>query len=153
MTTNGGSILWKRAALCIAVVATGCSHGGVGATATGMVTIDGQPAPAGLCVTFQPQSPDGSPSMGITDAAGKYELFMTAARKGVMPGDCLVRISIWEETSPTGMPMVPEALKGIRIPDHYGEKSALVRTVKPGSNRIDIVIDTASPPPKNAAGR
>jgi hypothetical protein len=151
LTKCVSTIGWKLAVLCVAVVAGGC--GGVGATATGMVTIDGQPAPAGLCVTFQPQRPDGSPSMGITDATGRYELFFTAARKGVMPGDCLVRISIWEETSQSGMPMVPEALKGIRIPEQYGEKSSLIQTVKPGSNRIDI--DIASPPPaaSKTAGR
>jgi hypothetical protein len=125
------------------VAAVGCGPRGVGATAAGLVTIDGQPAPAGIRVDFQPQGEKGSPSMGITDAQGKYELFFTAARKGVMPGECLVRITVMPQLSAEGIPTVPEALKAIRIPDHYGRQSMLMRTVKPGSNQIDIAIDTS----------
>lgn len=86
--------------------------------------------------------------MGITDPQGRYELFFTAARKGVMPGECLVRLSIMPEYGDDGIPKIPEALKDLRIPDTYGRKSTLTRTVKPGHNTIDIEIDTTSPPTK-----
>lgn len=128
--------------------AAGCGPRGVGATCTGTVTIDGKPAPAGIRIDFQPQGPGGSPSMGITDALGKYELRFTATRPGVMPGECLVRVTVTREMSAQGVPTVPEALKAVVIPDHYGQQSTLTRTVKPGPNQIDIDIDTKSAAPK-----
>lgn len=136
------------AALCVLGAGNGCGPSGVGATCTGVVTIDGRPAPAGVLVEFQPQGPKGSASLGITDAAGKYELRFTAARKGVMPGECLVRLSVMPEIGANGIPAVPEALKTVRIPARYGQQSSLMRTVKPGHNTIDIDIDTKSAGPK-----
>lgn len=128
----------------------GCGRGDVGATATGLVTIDGKPAPAGLRVDFQPQGGKGSPSMGITDASGRFELRFTASVWGVMPGDCLVRISPFQQVGADGIQKVPDALKDIRIPDTYGRESTLMRSVKPGHNTIDIEIDTAElSPAKN----
>lgn len=139
---------WVLAIACLASSFAGCGPRGVGATCTGTVTIDGQPAPSGVRVDFQPQGDKGSPSMGLTDAKGKYELCFTAARKGVMPGECLVRVSVLPEMSAEGIPKVPEALKAVRIPEHYGRQSTLMRTVKPGHNQIDIEIDTKSAPTK-----
>ena len=129
-------------AFCVLAAGNGCGPRGVGATCTGAVTIDGRPAPAGILVEFQPQGPQGFPSLGITDATGRYELGFTAARKGVMPGECLVRVTVMPQISDKGIPTVPEPLKDIRIPDRYGQRSTLTRTVKPGRNQIDIEIDT-----------
>ena len=143
------TLSWLLAIACLTTVFCGCGRGGVGATAVGVVKIDGQPAPAGIRVDFQPQGEKGSPSMGITDTKGRYELFFTAARKGVMPGECLVRLSIMPEYGGDGIPKTPEALRDLRIPDTYSRKSTLTRTVKPGHNTIDIEIDTmAQPKPK-----
>jgi hypothetical protein len=140
---------WPLAVACLTTVFYGCGRGGVGATAVGVLKIDGQPAPGGIRVDFQPQGEKGSPSMGITDTKGRYELFFTAARKGVMPGECLVRLSIMPEYGVDGIPKTPEALRDLRIPDTYSRKSTLTRTVKPGHNTIDIEIDTmAQPKPK-----
>lgn len=135
-------------ALCVTAAGPGCSPRGVGATCAGIVTIGGAPVPAGIRVDFQPPGETASPSLGITDSNGRYELFFTAARNGVMPGECLVRLSVMPEISADGIPTLPEALKAIRIPDHYGRQSKLKRTVKPGHNQIDIEIDSTSPPPK-----
>lgn len=134
-------------AAALPFVCAGCGPRGVGATCTGTVTIDGKPAPAGVRVDFQPQGPQGSPSMGITDATGKYDLMFTAARQGVMPGECLVRVTVVREMV-QGVPTVPDALKAVVIPDHYGQRSKLRRTVKPGPNQIDIEIDTKSAAPQ-----
>lgn len=139
---------WVLAIACLASAFAGCGPRGVGATCTGTVMIDGQPAPSGIRVDFQPQGEKGSPSMGVTDATGKYELFFTAARKGVMPGECLVRLSVMSEISAEGIPKVPEPLKDVRIPEQYGRQSQFTRTVKPGQNQIDIEIDTKSTSPK-----
>lgn len=144
MRITGGLAL----ALFVAAAGIGCGTRGVGATCTGVVTIDGQPVPAGVLVEFQPPGPQGSPSLGITDATGKFELRFTAARKGVMPGECLVRLSVMPEIGADGIPAMPEALKTVRIPEHYGRQSKLTRTVKPGHNTINIEIDTKSAIPK-----
>lgn len=127
----------------------GCGRRDIGATARGRVTIDGRPAPAGLRVDFQPQGPGGSPSTGTTDAAGRYELWFTAAHKGVMPGECRVMLQPARESGPDGYPRIPEALRALRLPEAYaGEQSPLIRTVKPGHNTIDIAIDTSAAVPK-----
>lgn len=137
---------WLPLAACLIALA-GCGRRDIGATASGLVTIDGRPAPAGLRLDFQPQGPGGSPSMGVTDSAGRYELWFTAAHRGVMPGECRVMLQPSRETGPDGIPGIPAALKDLRIPDAYaGERSPLIRTVKPGHNTIDIAIDTATPP-------
>lgn len=138
----------RRAVAYLAITISGCGHGGVGATAVGVLKIDGQPAPAGIRVDFQPQGEKGSPSMGITDSKGRYELFFTAARKGVMPGECLVRLSIMPEYSPEGIPKPPDALKHLVTPESYDFKSTLTRTIKPGHNQIDLEIATAALPTK-----
>jgi hypothetical protein len=139
--------LWPLA--CLVIVVSGCDRGGVGATARGLVKIDGQAAPAGIRVDFQPQGPNGSTSTGITDAKGEYELFFTAARKGVMPGECVVRVTVMQQLSAEGIPKVPESLKDLKIPEHYGRQSTITRMLKPGHNQIDIEIDTTSAPPKS----
>ena len=42
-----------------------------------------------------------------------------------------------------------EGMKNIRIPSVFsGDRSPLIRTVKPGHNTIDIEIDTTSEPTK-----
>jgi hypothetical protein len=146
---SGSLVTGNLTLVSLAFVAAGCGRGGVGATAVGVLAIDGRPAPAGIRIDFQPQRPGGSTSTGITDARGKYQLFFTAARKGVMPGECQVRLSFTDSPSPTGIPTVPEQLKGLRLPEIYrGEQSPLMRTVKPGHNTIDIEIDTTSEPTK-----
>lgn len=133
---------WAIATLTVVV---GCGPAGVGATAEGVLTIDGKTAPPGIRVDFQPQGRDGSPSMGVTDANGRYELFFTPARKGVMPGECRVMLQPSREYGPDGTPRIPEAMKGLRLPEGFnGERSPLTRTVKPGHNTIDIAIDTTS---------
>lgn len=132
---------------CLTAGLVGCGRRDIGATATGLVTIDGKPAPAGIRVDFQPQGSMGSPSMGITDPQGRFELSFTSTVKGVMPGECLVRLSPFLEVGPDGIPTISDALTDIQIPDAYGRDSTLVRTVKPGHNTIDIDIDTVTLPP------
>ena len=85
----------RYSALVAAVLLVGCGGGGpndmpeVGAV-TGTVTIDGQPG-ANLMVTFQPEG--GRPSMGATDASGKYELTYSREAMGAKIGKNLVTIS------------------------------------------------------------
>lgn len=127
------------------VAIAGCGPRGVGATASGILAIDGQPAPAGIRIDFQPEGAQGSPSTGITDDKGRYELWFTPGNKGVMPGECRVMVQRPPVSGPDGPRQVSEALKNLRLPATFaGEQSPLIRTVKPGHNTIDIEIDTSS---------
>jgi hypothetical protein len=126
------------------VTTLGCGGRSPGATATGTITFAGTPAPAGIRVDFIPVAAGSSMSSGYTDEAGRYDLFFNANLRGVMPGDCIVRLSLTEATGPDGLPTVPPQLRGIRIPRHLGEQSQTIRVVKPGANVIDIDV-TATP--------
>lgn len=122
------------------LAATGCQPG-VGATATGIVSFDGAPAPAGVLVIFYPKGPNGSSSMAITDATGKYELWFNASTRGVMPGENAVSLAVESDLNASrGVPMT-DSLKALAIPARYrGPQSPLVKTVKPGTNVIDIDV-------------
>lgn len=139
-----GRILVVMSFVAALVAMPGCQPS-VGATASGTVTIDGQPAPAGIRIDFEPQARGSSSSTGYTDATGRYRLMFNVYTVGVMPGESVVRLSIPPEVSIEGKLSIPEGLKGIRLPDSVGMKSTLRRTVKPGANTIDIAIEmTAS---------
>jgi hypothetical protein len=130
-------------ALVLAVAAAGGCGRGVGATATGVVRLDGKPVPAGVIVRFQPRVPQGSTSIGVTDDRGRFVLKFNATTIGVMPGDSVVSLAVRESYDSRGVPFIPENLRAIRIPDSFGPSSALVKTVKPGKNVIDIDIGSA----------
>ena len=134
---------------CLAAVMGGCGPRGVGATANGILTIDGKPAPSGIRIDFQPDGSKGSPSTGITDDKGRYELWFTPGNKGVMPGECRVMVQRPPAAGPEGPRQMSEGMKNIRIPSAFaGDRSPLIRTVKPGHNTIDIEIDTTFEPTK-----
>lgn len=125
----------------LALLPSGCGSG-VGATVTGLLTIDGKPAPAGIRIDFEPQVENASSSTGFTDARGEYEMKFNVYSVGVMPGESLVRVSILPEIGANGKPAVAEGLEGVRLPDAVGKNSTLRKTVKPGRNRIDIAIES-----------
>ena len=118
----------------------GCQPG-VGATATGIISFNGKPAPAGVLVRFQPQVPNSSASVGVTDSTGRYDLRFNARIRGVMPGENVVSLAIVLEPDAEGKIVVPSTLKGVKIPAAYGDKSTLRKTVKPGANVIDIDVN------------
>jgi hypothetical protein len=135
---------WLLACFAVmAVVLGGCGQRSAGATVTGTVFFDGKPAPAGMRIDFQPQQSGGSGSTGVTDAAGRYELWFNANLRGAIPGEHVVAISVKQTIGPDGVPSVPEPLRGVRIPKTVGEESTLTRTVNPGANTIDIEIDSS----------
>jgi hypothetical protein len=139
----------NRTLACIALTAVlcaGCGPRSPGATVSGILRLDGQPAPAGLRIDFQPLDPAGSGSSGVTDAAGRYELWFNANLRGAMPGEHVVSVSVKRTTGPDGIPVVPEPLRGVRIPKTAGEDSTLTRTVMPGTNTIDVDIESSPKP-------
>lgn len=107
----------------------------------GRLTIDGQPAPAGLLLEFQPQGPDSSPSLARTDATGSYELWQTSTKQGIVAGPCTVRVSVAPAAADRGPPKLPPELEKLKIPPRYCSESSLTYEIKPGPQTIDIDLD------------
>ena len=125
------------AVFCLA--AAGCGGGDLG-TVEGRVTLDGQPL-AGAVVRFLPK--DGSrPSEAVTDEQGHYELRFTEERYGALVGEHRVQVSTYgEDEDEQGKPViVPE-----KVPMKYNIHSELFKKVEPGSNEIDLPLDSKGP--------
>ena len=115
---------------------------------SGSVTLQGVPV-AGATVSFQ--ATDGSrSSVGITDAAGRYELTTFVRGDGAVPGDYKVAITkitqdVVESTTADGKyepPMGPIPPPKNELPAKYDstEKSGLKATVSSGPNTADFEL-------------
>lgn len=104
----------------------------------GTVRLDGKPLPNASLV-FVPDG--GSPSMGVTDADGQYELQYSSSKNGATVGRHMVRISTYrsggEDDDGNEIPPAPE-----KVPAQYNVNSTLVKDVKPGSNEINFVLES-----------
>lgn len=134
---------WWEAVVLLVLVAgvagtSGC--GPIPSLVTGTVTINGQPAPAGLLLEFQPRAAGSSPSLGRTDAAGRYELWKTGREQGISPGPCVVRISVAPASADRGPPKLSSELERLSIPEKYGTASTLSYDIAPGRQTINIDI-------------
>lgn len=135
--------LLSIAALALCVV--GCGDGL--SSLKGTVTIDGQPAPAGVSLEFQPTDPNGLPSYAVTDASGAYEAAFTHKKKGIQPGETIVRLAPSEieepmpVIGPDGKPVKSDKPKNplANLPGDY-YKQIETFTVNPGSNTKDIEL-------------
>lgn len=123
----------------------GCGQSGPElAEVGGTVTLDGKPVP-NANVTFRPQGPEGSPSYGVTDANGNYELRFSRDKTGATPGTHHVEITT-EKLSPEDR----EALKAeghdvfefVPVPAKYSRPGELVRDVERGGNTIDFKLES-----------
>jgi hypothetical protein len=117
------------------------------APVSGTIKVDGKPE-AGLLVTFEPQpeksngkssDPVGKPSVGATNAEGKYELSYGGGGAGAIVGKHLVRVSA--AASGLGADEAAPVAK-VKIPARYNEQSGLVQEVKEGPNTFDMEIKT-----------
>ncbi|WP_417388437.1 carboxypeptidase-like regulatory domain-containing protein [Gimesia sp.] len=125
-------------AICLltTTLIAGCSGGGADTPklgqVSGTITLDGQPLTQ-ASVTFQPQS--GAPSVGMTDASGKYELAYTPDTKGAIPGQHTVRIS------KMGEPGSPNDTED-QVPAKFNQNSKLTAEVKEGENTVNFDLDS-----------
>lgn len=126
------------------VAITGCGTSPTDSTVTGVVTIDGAPAPEGVTIMFQPVQAGSSPSYGKTDSQGRYELRYNAIVKGANSGENTVSFGVEYMEDEDGVPFLPEPLKGLKIPAELQENSSLQKNVEPGRNEIDLEISTAN---------
>lgn len=141
-------------ALAILMI-TGCGGGGglpegETGTVTGRVTYKGEPVPEGCTVLFM-GSEDGLLATGATNASGDYVLSMREGldivagtyRVSVMPPDPAATMSQEEAMEKHMAGQLPDPAKVKEVPERYRspESSALVCSVKPGSNTFDIKMD------------
>src|SRR3954468_9731312 len=63
----------------------------------GSITMDGQPVP-NATVTFDGAKAGEPPSLGRTDASGKYELYYSRGHKGATIGEHVVHISTFGDS-------------------------------------------------------
>jgi hypothetical protein len=103
---------------------------------TGMVTLDGKPL-ANAVVTFIPMSEEankeakGSGSSAYTDASGRYDLQYSPEEFGALIGKHLISITALDPN--TGRELLPPA---------YNSNTTLTEVVKPGSNTIDLPLQS-----------
>jgi hypothetical protein len=126
------SVVSQLGILVACAIVSGCGRSGPElAAVTGRVTIDGRPF-EDIDVFFQP---DGGkrPSIGRTDADGRYELFYTRGKPGALVGPHTVRLTV--VTAMTRGPQV--------IPPRYNTESELRREVEPSKKNVfDFELST-----------
>lgn len=105
---------------------------------SGVVTLNGQPVD-GANVEFIPQS--GRPSLGITDAQGKYTLLYLTTVEGAVVGSHTVVIrTVRAANGGEGDEALVEAREET-IPQAYNDESTLKVEVSSGSNTHDFALE------------
>jgi hypothetical protein len=103
----------------------GCGKGGPQVVpVTGRATLDGRPLEL-ADVTFQPEGAQ-RPSIGRTDADGRYTLGYKRGQPGAIVGQHTVRIYVSQEL----------VANPPRIPARYDTQSELRADVKPGEENV-----------------
>lgn len=120
---------------CVAFILQGCGGSGAGASVSGVVTLDGQPA-RNLVVTFHREG--GGVSSGVTDERGAYHLRSSVQQSGTAPGK--YRVSI--EPLPPGDDADPKEFVEVKIPARYHQESELSAEVTPGSNVFNFALES-----------
>ncbi|GHT11496.1 hypothetical protein FACS1894170_05150 [Planctomycetales bacterium] len=129
----------------LAMMSAGCNQSNL-AYVGGKVLIDGEPAPAGLVVEFQPLDKNGSPSSSFTDKDGNYELRFSKTLKGAQIGESKITVTQpRNEDSPQQAALEFLPLFNKHTPPTY--------EVKSGRQTYDVVIDTSAIPVAENTGK
>ncbi|MEQ8847320.1 hypothetical protein [Botrimarina sp.] len=124
----------------------GC--GGMPATLSGQVTLNGEPVETGGdvrgTVLLQPKESNGAPASGSIDDQGRYQV-LTGNQRGLTPGDYAVTVSLVKTIPPQQEGAMPWAER--LIPPRYTSPatSGLEVTVEPGGNTFDISLERRTP--------
>lgn len=121
----------------VLVFALGCSSGGPDIVdVSGTVTRNGQPVP-NIDVYFQPT--DGRPSLGTTDAQGRFSMQYTHDQSGVRVGNHTVYV-LYNPNEGSGVKPPPELGQIMR---KYGtpEKSPIKLEVKQAMKDVKIELN------------
>lgn len=152
-------IVFAVIAVAFVGVAVGCSGRpkNVARKVTGKVTLGGQPLVNAL-VQFTPIAEKGSPSFGVTDESGTYNLVWSQKRgskiEGAQIGEHVVRITTLVEADPTAEP--PVAGSPEKVPFKYRQEGSYPKaTVNKGSNTIDLALEPGpvEPPQPKTKGK
>lgn len=117
-------------------IATGCgsnSDVSIG-TVTGTLLVDGQPAPAGIRIEFDPVAKGVRGSTAVTDESGNYEADYSLSTKGVRLGTCVVKLEL-----PNEVPPAPGQMPKRPFPNEYYEEIRQVN-ISAGHNTVDLEI-------------
>jgi hypothetical protein len=126
------------AILLVLLVSTGCGDGSGLVSASGTVTLDGQPL-SGVVVEFRPSTAGGPSFFGRTDSSGRYRMMRTAFQSGVAPGEYFVLI-YYESTDDPSCSCETEQERR-EIPARYRFPAELQVTVEArGRNRFDFEL-------------
>ncbi|MFN3150845.1 hypothetical protein [Bremerella sp.] len=128
---------WTPTALLLVLLLTaGCGSGSdvsMG-TVTGTVFVDGQPAPAGLQIEFDPTTKGVRGSTAVTNDSGQYEAEYSLSTKGVRLGTCVVKL-----VQPNVAPSAPGQKPKLPFPNEYYEEIRQV-DISAGHNTVDLEI-------------
>ncbi len=123
--------------LILIPLVAGCGGDDRFASVQGTVTIDGSPV-EGVEILFEADFPGGSPSIGFTDASGRYQAMFTPTQPGAMVGKHRIRIRAEQIDGDGNVNILAE------IPPEYGAESEIEFEVTPGSNTFDLDVVTQS---------
>jgi hypothetical protein len=134
----GPGIVVRYVAAVATLLAAGCGGGGGvdPVPVEGVVTLDGSPL-EGATVLFRPA--DGRPSIGTTDAEGRYRLRYTSERTGAVPGRHTVSITMLDEDSAAaaiGTKKKPQE----PIPSRYNSQTELTAEVVGSKTTLDFAL-------------
>lgn len=142
-TSNHTSVAILAVLACLAAV--GCGAEFPTANVSGVVTLDGEPL-QNASLYFQPQRVDaspvvGPPSIGVTDAEGRYVLKTSEGTSGAVIGPHVVSISTFESrmVDPKNSDR-QEVVSQERVPKRYRAASELTIAV-PSSGVPDADFD------------
>ncbi|WP_166823307.1 Ig-like domain-containing protein [Thalassoroseus pseudoceratinae] len=127
----------------------GCGNGL--STLEGTVTVDGNPAPEGINLSFTPADGTGSPSYASTDADGHYEAAFSFQKKGIKAGEHRVQLvpgndsgsNTMPQIGPDGKPVPSSKPKRPQFPKEYYQEIQLI-TVESGHNTIDLDLKSTN---------
>jgi len=139
----------------VGIATTGCSDQpkNVARKVSGKVTLGGQPLPD-ADISFAPSK--GSPSIGGTDAEGKYNLIWGNVRgrviEGAQVGEHTVLITTFRAGDPNAKPPRPEVPE--KVPYKYRQEGGQLKaTVKAGANVIDFALEDGPTEAPQAKGK
>jgi hypothetical protein len=133
--------------LSLCLLLSGCNKPYKVASVSGRVTLDGKPL-AKASVTFAPMFTKdniapGPTAMGMTDADGRYKLYIDPAKPGAVVGKCRIYITTLHSDPAQDDRDSSPAVKRVRdkVPEKYNQKTELVYDVPAeGTDKADFEL-------------
>jgi len=136
---NSNSFLGLLAGLIL--LTTGCGGPGHNRTeVTGVLTLDGEPLPAGMHIVFTPADSETPIAFADAGAEGRFQVYGEPGKIGMYPGEFTVSVEVPYADEP-GPYSGPPELADIKIPPAYQTgKSKVTFTVPDDGTTFDIAM-------------